>query len=43
MNANKKIIDVYYHPTTVVFLDDHQAFLESIPLALEDSVAYKTF
>lgn len=43
MNTNKKIIDVYYHPTTVVFLDDHQAFLESIPLALEESVAYQTF
>jgi len=43
LNFNKKMIDAYYHPTTVVFLDDHQAFLNSIPLALEANVAYQTF
>ncbi|NVK74541.1 MAG: response regulator [Oceanospirillaceae bacterium] len=43
LNSDKKMIDAYYHPTTVVFLDDHQAFLNSIPLALEANVAYKPF
>lgn len=43
LNSNKKVIEAYYHPTTVVFLDDHQAFLDSIPLALEANVAYETF
>ncbi|SBS38706.1 hypothetical protein MSP8887_03448 [Marinomonas spartinae] len=38
-----KMINPYYHPTTVVFLDDHQPFLDSIPLALEANTLYQTF
>ncbi|MBJ7537363.1 response regulator transcription factor [Marinomonas transparens] len=43
LKSNQKIINAYYHPTTVVFLDDHQAFLDSIPLALNTHVAYQAF
>lgn len=43
LKPNTKMINAYYHPTTVVFLDDHQPFLDSIPLALEENVAYQTF
>ncbi|SBS36695.1 Response regulator receiver domain protein [Marinomonas spartinae] len=43
LKHNKKKINAYYYPTTVVFLDDHQAFLDSIPLALEANVVYQAF
>lgn len=43
LKPNQKIINAYYHPTSVVFLDDHQAFLDSVPLALEANVAYQSF
>ncbi|ADZ92935.1 response regulator transcription factor [Marinomonas mediterranea] len=43
LKPKKKVINAYYHPTTAVFLDDHRAFLNSVPLALEDDIAYQAF
>lgn len=43
LQPDQKKINAYFHPTTVVFLDDHQAFLDSIPLALKADTIYQSF
>lgn len=32
-----------YYPTTVIFVDDHQGFLTSLPLQLDENIAYQQF
>ena len=42
-NKSANSINVYYHPTTAVFIDDHQAFLDSLPMVLNNDLAYQSF
>lgn len=41
MTANR--IACYYHPATVVFIDDKQSFLESILMSLDSNLKAQTF
>lgn len=38
-----KRLNVCHYPTTAVFIDDNQAFLDSLPLELDESLSYKPF
>lgn len=38
-----KRLNLCHYPTTAVFIDDNQAFLDSLPLELDESLSYKAF
>ncbi|WP_445233133.1 response regulator [Duganella rhizosphaerae] len=39
----EKFLSVYQHPTTTVFIDDNQRFLDSLSFQLDPRIAHKTF
>ncbi len=38
-----KRLNLCHYPTTVVFIDDNQAFLDSLPLDLDETLSFLTF
>ena len=39
----EKFLSAYQHPTTTVFIDDNQRFLDSLSFQLDPRIAHKTF